>query len=422
MILSRFHFVFLLIIFTPSLVKAQSSLAISLNEIKATCTSFNDIISSSCLDSIVSIIGKKTIIGLGEGTHGTKEFNIVRTAISKRLIAEEGFNYICFENNYGETFLFNMEFNKEQPIESLLKKHFIGIYQTPELLDFFNWLSIYNRKNNDAVKVSGLDFFELSATCEILKNQIINIEEYSFDLNRLSENIAIQDSLRNHQLTNHGLFKTATLSAYKILNRLNEDKALKIRDVVVFKEAFFNLMVRNEFYYQAYQNPENASLDRDYGMASMLKFIRMRDSKAKIIVLAHNTHISKHYVFGKGKNGGGMGGYIEAFFPDEYMALATTTSKGTFSVTKDIYPTRFNQFMIQKFPSTTKESIERLFNKSYTSALYNIIDEEKLGKVHMMFPGFQYSPNYTPNFEIIIQDYFDVLYHLPKTQAAIHIN
>lgn len=66
------------------------------------------------ISSLLNEVEGKTIIGLGEGTHGTAEFNQVRAAISQKLIEERGFQYICFENNYGETFVFNMRFKDLQ--------------------------------------------------------------------------------------------------------------------------------------------------------------------------------------------------------------------------------------------------------------------------------------------------------------------
>ena len=36
------------------------------------------------------------IVGLGEGTHGTKEFNEIRSELSKRLIAKNDFKIVAF--------------------------------------------------------------------------------------------------------------------------------------------------------------------------------------------------------------------------------------------------------------------------------------------------------------------------------------
>ncbi|MGK9127183.1 erythromycin esterase family protein [Olivibacter sp. SA151] len=395
-----------------------------LNQYELKAYSADQIVTDKLISAVINEVGEKTIIGLGEGTHGTAEFNQVRAAVSRRLIEEKGFQYICFENNYGETFFFNNRMQHQAYTGALLKQHFIGIYQTKEIDDFFQWLTGYNREHPDkGVKVSGLDFFELTAAVDIVEQHIINKEDYQHLLTKLRHCIKQQDSLRNNQLSDTALFRKTTLQAYQLLSDLEKDSDIKVKDSLLYHEALYNLKVRNEFYYEAYQHPEQTRLDRDLGMANMLHFIRKKDPEAKIIIWAHNAHVSHHYVYGKGRNGGGMGGYIADKFPEEYLTISTTTSEGTFRVTEDAYPTRFNQFTEQAFPRPPKGSLERLLYGQYKAAVYgkgkNTGASNKT--IKMMFPGHKKSLRYTPTFEIQLNNYFDVLYHIPKTKPSTEI-
>jgi len=45
-------------------------------------------------------IGNKPVVMLGEGSHGTHEYDTRRTAISKKMIEEEGFNFIAVEGDW----------------------------------------------------------------------------------------------------------------------------------------------------------------------------------------------------------------------------------------------------------------------------------------------------------------------------------
>lgn len=423
-ILRRFISIFILI-YSAACRPVSAQEPNILNQFQLKKHSPDQALNDELISSLLNEVEGKTIIGLGEGTHGTAEFNQVRAAISQKLIEERGFQYICFENNYGETLVFNKTVKDRQYTSKLLKQHFIGIYQTKEIDDFFKWLTAYNHAHPDkSVAVSGLDFFELTAAVNILKQQVINNQSYSALFAKLSRCIEQQDSLRNNQLNDTVLFRKTTLQVYQLLTDLERDPEVKVRDSLLYREALYNVKVRNEFYKEAYQHPEQATLDRDLGMANMLHFIRKRDPGAKIIVWAHNTHIARRCIFGKGRNGGGMGGYIEDLFPGEYAAVATTSSEGTFRVTDDPYPTRFNQFTEQVFPKPPKGSLERLLQGQYKAAVYgrekNAVSSNKT--IKMMFPGFRKSLKYTPTFEIQLANYYDILYHIVKTSASTEID
>lgn len=420
------HFILVhIIVYSQFCQTAGAQESTILNQYQLKGCSADETISDELISSLLSEVGGKTIIGLGEGTHGTAEFNEIRAAISKRLIEEKGFQYICFENNYGETFVFNNRIKHEKYTSNLLKQHFIGIYQTKEMDNFFQWLTGYSHMHPDRkVNISGIDFFELSAAVAIIQEQITNKEHYQTLFSDLVHCIRQQDSLRNNQLSDTTLFRQTTLRACQLLTDLESDSNVHVKDSLLYREALYNVKVRNEFYHEAYQDPEQATLDRDLGMANMLRFIREKDPDAKIIVWAHNAHIARRYIYGKGRNGGGMGGYIEDLFPGEYAAIATTSSEGTFRVTEDAYPTRFNQFTEQAFPKPPKGSLERLLQGQYKSAVYGREKKAAESKktIKMMFPGHQKSLRYTPTSEIQLANYYDVLYHIVKTTASTEIN
>ena len=52
------------------------------------------------LDMLVKEIGDARIVLLGESTHGTHEFYEWRSAITKKLIEEKGFDFIAIEGDW----------------------------------------------------------------------------------------------------------------------------------------------------------------------------------------------------------------------------------------------------------------------------------------------------------------------------------
>src|SRR2546430_17659122 len=63
--------------------------------------------SANDLDALIKEAGSKTIVMLGEASHGTHEFYTWRTAISKRLIEEHGFNFIAVEGDWPDCYRIN---------------------------------------------------------------------------------------------------------------------------------------------------------------------------------------------------------------------------------------------------------------------------------------------------------------------------
>jgi erythromycin esterase len=123
---------------------------------------------------IAKEIGNNTIIGLGEGTHGTKEFNEIRAAISKNLITKQHFSIICFESPYGDMFYLNKAVNSDADLKTAMKQYLLSIWQTKEIEEFLLWVRDYNKKNKNQILLSGADFNFVSNSVKILENEFKN--------------------------------------------------------------------------------------------------------------------------------------------------------------------------------------------------------------------------------------------------------
>jgi erythromycin esterase-like protein len=66
------------------------------------------------LDVIVKAAGDAEVVLLGEASHGTSEFYVLRAEISKRLIAEKGFSFIAVEGDWPSCFTLN-QYIKQKP-------------------------------------------------------------------------------------------------------------------------------------------------------------------------------------------------------------------------------------------------------------------------------------------------------------------
>ena len=56
---------------------------------------------------VVDLIGDARFVLIGEASHGTHEFYRIRAQISKRLIAEHGFNAVAVEADWPDAYRVN---------------------------------------------------------------------------------------------------------------------------------------------------------------------------------------------------------------------------------------------------------------------------------------------------------------------------
>ncbi len=59
------------------------------------------------LDRLISTTADKELVLLGEASHGTHEYYLWRDKISRRLISEQGFNFIAVEGDFASLYHLN---------------------------------------------------------------------------------------------------------------------------------------------------------------------------------------------------------------------------------------------------------------------------------------------------------------------------
>lgn len=111
-VLLKLQPVFILLIFLAGCKSTASNNEIVLNIPSHSLKSSRD------LDSLINQIGDAKIVLLGEASHGTAEYYTWRTAISKRLIQEKGFDMIAVEGEWADSYRVN-QFIKGSAKDSL---------------------------------------------------------------------------------------------------------------------------------------------------------------------------------------------------------------------------------------------------------------------------------------------------------------
>jgi len=376
------------------------------------------------LENLIKIMSNKNIVALGEGTHGTKEFNDVRIEIIKQLITQYGFRKICWENAYGNTYRLNQAILSNSDVKKALEQHMSAIWQTKEILDFLVWLQNYNLTTDEKVQLVGLDWNYLEESAKIVKEHFTsssvarelyfcaksqdNSWEAQNDTTKLLDiNVIIKNATKGYLLTKKLLKNYQT-------TRLNPSLANALKNL---EHGFYVL-------YQA--GKQRQAKTRDEMIAEMLVKIYQQSKSTKIIVWAHNGHVAfkASAQNEKDANPGGMGYYLKSHFKSNYFAVGTLTYTGFYSATKDQVDTHSNVFQsyaLSKLGARTWESLLST-NKSRILITSTLPDSLKSKRLSMRLIGFRPEDENSFTEETRLQDYYNAIIFISNTTPSQHIS
>lgn len=127
----------------------------------------------SNLEPLLNIMKSKDHILMGESSHGTKEFHIIRFLLTERLLQEENFNFIAVEWDWPDCYQVNLYVQGQSPFNSAreILKRFSRwprwMWGNAEMADFIEWLRNYNISSGRKIGFYGLDLFGLEGILKI---------------------------------------------------------------------------------------------------------------------------------------------------------------------------------------------------------------------------------------------------------------
>lgn len=378
---------------------------------------------------IVEELGDKKVVGLGEGTHGTKEFNEVRIELIKQL-ADKGFNKIMFETAYGDMYNLNQAINSTDDIQVAMKTNLLSIWQTKEVEELLLWIREYNKTASPKIELSGFDVNFISNAAAILKQSnlynsfprlIDDIVHTSIDQDSFWE----KSNDSSYELDYNKLIESG-LRGFSYTKELEE---LITQNNTTIKTAERLALNNLKYAYSLLEavSKRNENYTRDQIMAQMVLDLLESDGSNKIILWAHVAHLSlKPLAIDP------MGMYLKENLGDKYAVLATIPAKGSVSLINENIDTRTNVHFskpIHPMPSDSWNSIfsqmedpsffvdlhnqnlQEIFKSKYKLRIlgYGDVDEKTLNKYYTFK-------------DIKLNEYFDSIIFIRDTQAAEHIN
>ena len=291
-------------------------------------------------DRLAERLGQARLVGLGESTHGTREFHQFRIKLFKHLVQHQGFTHFLLED---------MAF-AAAPVEDFIQGRgtmdsrssvmkLMWPWCTVEFVDFLDWARDYNRrqsKDGKRIHILGVDcqkpFQEAEYLADRLKLEGLpesTLQAFQKVLpgmpNANSSDHAAVSAQRNDPKTPGRWRKTsADLAAFRESHggQLSPSSSSLLRSIQISIEA--------DIY-------EFDQAIRDRGMALNVMDVMKADPNRKGIYWAHNQHVSKD------TNGSPSAGtHLKGQLQSKYVVLGCFTLEGTIAA-KDARI--YNQFV-----------------------------------------------------------------------------
>jgi erythromycin esterase len=263
-----------------------------------------------------SLAAGARVIGVGEATHGTSEFFVLKHRMLQYLVEHEGFNVFAMEANLPEAFAVNdyVLTGRGDPKQALAGLYF-WTWDTYEVLDLIEWMRAWNADPaHRKVKFYGFDMQTTRVAASMAEDYVRRIDPAIAAA--YGPTFALFRNAPANQRLRPGDDRTRELEQLveRIGPRASESDA-GMRCIRVLQQAGGFARRWNE---------------RDLGMADNVEWILAREGpSAKVMLWAHNGHVQKI-------PRSTMGGQLASRLGARYVSIGFVFDKGSFRAYENV--------------------------------------------------------------------------------------
>ncbi len=277
------------------------------------------------LGRIGAAIGDSRIVGMGEGSHGTREFFSFKNRLFKYLVEKKGFTIFAIEAYWGaglyvDRYIKTGQGTADQAVASLA----FWTWDTPELVNLVQWMRDYNAKpgNHPILSFVGIDMQSPMGAIGYLATYL--------RLHDPTRGAAARAALECAAASASRYRATPTAGCRQEVVAVGEQlQALKnAPDISVARHSVTTILQ----YLDWKSVPDDARLGaRDQDMAVNFEWLASVYPRAKIAIWAHNFHIGTRPLLSGSYelNSRPMGAYLRSAFGSDYYAIGQTFGSGT---------------------------------------------------------------------------------------------
>lgn len=307
-----------------SIILAIKHIGTEYNDFTVLVQELNDRDTGNIRDEIINDLKTKKILGIGESSHGTKEFYDLKTKILESFIEDDISVNILLEITIPEGQILDNYLNDSIESDVLKKIHYPLLKNTSfkTLLDKCRQANYNNRKSK--IRIYGIDPSYDQTLVEHLNARIMDSEP---ETNTPNELVKYFKNLQVNHLTE---ITVAQRESIKI-------KLLDLKESVLAKADLKYILAIDQFL-QAIRrldvptNSLNSTSIRDSCMAKNIELIVSNHIDEYNIIFAHNEHLRLN----PNSNIESMGSYLNNCFSENYYPIAVEFIQGKYRVNEDI--------------------------------------------------------------------------------------
>ena len=380
------------------------------------------------LKCLKQYLNDKSLVQLGESSHGTNEYSQIKVRLIKFLHEELGFNVIAFESGFFECYYTYENLNNYTDEEALNNSIFSFVWGTEEVLELYKYIKQTQSTENPLV-LCGFD-------CQLSGDNHDKRPEFLYDmLSKIDTSYAAEIfSFDNH------FFSSVIYNNSYLLSNEDEIKS-KYLEIILFIEqhieqligyyhekplypAFIKQSINSTLaeidYRIAYieNNEEEQFYVRDSAMASNISFLKEElFPDEKIIIWAHNYHIAYdpdcQAWYSNAKN---MGNWLVEKYREELYTIGLYMLKGK---TK----TDYGWDIINVEIPTTSNSLETILYHARKKAFFiDLLNHPcEKGNEWMYYTITAKSSGFADE-EMIIKDEYDGIIFIDSSSVPDYLN
>ena len=291
------------------------------------------------LDPLLELIGGARFVLIGEASHGTHEFYSIRAKITKRLIAEKGFNAVAVEADWPDAYRINRYVrgmsDDAEAIDALgdFKRFPTWMWRNADVLDFVGWLREHNETHASKVGFYGVDLYSLYSSMAAVIEYLDKVDPEAARRARYRYACfehAGEDPQSYGYAASFGLTPTCEKEVVSQLVEMRRNYAGS--DEAFYAEQNARLVLNAERYYRSMFAGRVSSWNlRDQHMAETIDALAQHLGRdARIVVWEHNSHLGDARATEMGRQGElNVGQLMREAHGDDARLIGFTTYHGT---------------------------------------------------------------------------------------------
>jgi len=377
------------------------------------------------LNFLQEYIGDRTVVQLGESSHGVKEYNQIKVRIIKYLHELMGFNVIAFESGLYECYSTNISTSEKNP-GNLIETIF-SVWRTQEVLELFDYF-VKTQETDEPLILAGFDFQmsgDWSDRSDMLK-EIVSIldQDFANELFKTDSLFAVKkkpndiDAMRKYVMENQDDLKRS----YSHLKELLEEGMPALTNLYLSNPMIplfaHQIAVSMLDYIDFWLDEENEMSIRDRAMANNVDFLKtVVYPEEKIIIWAHNLHIRHNNLqlelsaYNKIKS---MGSWLHTKYPDELYTIGLYMYEGQGA---------YNNREIYDVKSHSPNSLESIFHcTGYESCFVDLKHQKIVGGNQWMASEILTSPWGLQELRMIPRMQYDAIVFIDSVSPPVYLD